>query len=106
MASHATGLRRLTPTPVGVSKLWTDNSEPNLGEMLDDSVIQAVMARDGVTQGDVLKLLVRFHSTASDRPVEDGMRPFFDPPKAIFRDPTVKAKACPSLAMNAKGQAA
>jgi hypothetical protein len=115
MASPATGLRRLTPTPVGVSKLWTDNSEPKLGEMLDDSVIRAVMACDGVTQGDVLKLLVRFHSTASDRPVEDGIRPFFDPPQAIFCEPTITAKACPSRAMNVqdgasyertKGQAA
>jgi hypothetical protein len=115
MARHATGLRRLTPTPVGVSKLWTDNSEPKLGEILDDSVVQAVMACDGVTQADMLKLLVRFHSTTSDRPVEDGIRPFFDPPQAVFCEPTVTAKACPSLAMNrqdgasyepTKGQAA
>jgi hypothetical protein len=115
MASHATGLRRLTPAPVGVSKLWTDNSEPKLGEMLEDSVVRAVMACDGVTQGDMLKLLVRLHSTVSDRPGEDGVTPFFDSPQAIFCEPIVKTKACPSRAINAqdgasyehtKGQAA
>jgi hypothetical protein len=115
MASHATGLRRLTPAPVGVSKLWTDNSEPKLGEMLDDSVIRAVMARDGVSRGDMLKLLVRFRSTAPDQPVGDGVGSRFDLPRAIFGEPIVKAKACPSHGMNAqdgagyertKGQAA
>lgn len=41
------------PTPETNSKLRLDE-EPHLGELLDDPVTRAVMARDGVTREELL----------------------------------------------------
>lgn len=94
MASHATGLRRFTPAPVGVSKLWTDNSEPTLVDMLDDSVVKAVMACDGITRRDILKLVGRFHPTLSDWSVAESLEPFCD---RSGYDPSVNTNVFPSV---------
>jgi len=44
------------------NKSWSDNREPNLLAMLDDSVMQAIMLRDYVTRQDVLALVAQFRS--------------------------------------------
>jgi len=38
------------------------DGEPSLDEMLDDPVIQAVMARDGVARGEIEDLVAAIHA--------------------------------------------
>lgn len=47
--------------PVGREQCWTDNREPELAEMLEDTALQAVMTRDGVTRQAVESLVGAFH---------------------------------------------
>jgi hypothetical protein len=43
-----------------------DFSEPSLNEMLDDPVVQIVMARDGVKRREIVALMGRMHTQRSD----------------------------------------
>ena len=54
--------------------MWTrrkgrDHKEPSLDEMLDDPVVQAVMARDGVKRREIEALMGRLQT-----PRDDGTR--------------------------------
>jgi hypothetical protein len=41
-------------------------SEPSLDEMLDDPVVQIVMARDGVKRREIVALMGRLHTQRGD----------------------------------------
>lgn len=43
-----------------------DFSEPSLNEMLDDPVVQVVMARDGVKRREIVALMGRMQTQRSD----------------------------------------
>jgi hypothetical protein len=52
MTTGRTGLAR-APTSVA----WRGNDEPSLQELLDDPVMQAMMARDGVDRATLAELI-------------------------------------------------
>lgn len=46
-----------------------DFSEPSLNEMLDDPVVQVVMARDGVKRREIVALMGRMQTQRGDSPI-------------------------------------
>lgn len=58
MASHAALRSERTPQP----RLLDFDGEPSLEEMLDDPVIQAVMAQDGVERQEIVDLVAAIQS--------------------------------------------
>jgi hypothetical protein len=46
-----------------------DFSEPSLNEMLDDPVVQVVMARDGVKRREIVALMGRMQTQRGDNPI-------------------------------------
>ena len=71
MARDIVRLSAAEAPPMGREQCWTDNREPELAEMLDDTALQAVMARDGVTRQAVERLVGAFHRTGlADRSSE------------------------------------
>jgi hypothetical protein len=45
-----------------------DLNEPSLNEMLDDPVVQVVMARDGVKRREIVALMGRLQDQRTDNP--------------------------------------
>ena len=50
---------RQAPKTPKAKRMAKFDGEPRLAEMLDDPVIQAVMARDGVVRRDIERLVAR-----------------------------------------------
>jgi len=40
--------------------LWSKNEEPSIGEILSNPVVRAMMARDGVDEAEVRRLLTKW----------------------------------------------
>lgn len=65
MASHAALRNDPTPEPALVAtrpQFLDFDGEPTLEEMLDDPVIQAVMAQDGVERQEIVDLVAAIQS--------------------------------------------
>lgn len=65
MARHAALRSEPTPEPALVAtrpQLLDFDGEPTLEEMLDDPVIQAVMAQDGVERQEIVDLVAAIQS--------------------------------------------
>ena len=64
MASHATirSEARVSVGSLGRGRVLEFDGEPSLEEMLDDPVIQAVMAQDGVERQEIVDLVASIQS--------------------------------------------
>ncbi len=40
--------------------LWSKNEEPSIGEVLSDPIVRTMMARDGVDEAEVRRLLTKW----------------------------------------------